>query len=93
MIPGITDKEMEIIKSIFKDYDVDFYLYGSRVKGDFSPLSDLDVLVKSKFYEDIIYDLKAKFDNSSLPYVVNFTNFYDVDDKFYNLIKDNLKKI
>ena len=48
MIKGITDKEYKIIKDILKNYDAKFFAYGSRVKGDFSELSDLDILVKSE---------------------------------------------
>lgn len=93
MIKGVTDKEYEIIKSILKDYAGEFYAYGSRVNGDFSELSDLDILIKSNDYENIIFELKNKFDNSFLPYVVNFTNYYSIDKNFYDLIKKDLVKI
>ena len=93
MIKGITDKEYKIIKSILKDYDGEFFVYGSRVKGDFSELSDLDILAKTKNYNKIISELKHKFDESYLPYVVNFTDYSSVDEKFYNLIKNDLVKI
>lgn len=93
MIKGVTQKEFEMIKSILKDYNCDFFAYGSRVKGDFSELSDLDILVKSPDYNEIIFELKEKFDNSYLPYIVNFTDFYSIDEKFYNLIKNDLIKI
>ena len=66
MIKGITDKEFKIIKDILKNYDAKFYAYGSRVKGDFSELSDLDILVKSD--TNIIPELKILFNASYLPY-------------------------
>ena len=93
MIKGVTQKEYEIIRSILKDYDGEFFAYGSRVKGDFSELSDLDIMVKSTDYNKIITELKSRFDNSYLPYVVNFTDFNNIDEKFYNLIKNDLTKI
>lgn len=93
MIKGITKKEYEIIKNILKNYPDKFYAYGSRVKGDFSPLSDLDILVKSDNYDNIISELKNKFDQSYLPYIVNFTDFNSLDDNFYNLIKNDLVEL
>ena len=48
-IKGLTEKEETIVKEILKPYfsKYDFYFYGSRVKGNFRPLSDLDILMKS----------------------------------------------
>lgn len=94
-IKGITIEEEKIILSILEPYKnkYDFYYYGSRVKGNFRSLSDLDILLTSK--KDIelndIYTLKEAFDESILPYVVNIS--YNIDDKFYNLIKEELVKI
>lgn len=93
MIKGVTQKEYEIIQSILKDYDGEFFAYGSRVKGDFSELSDLDILIKSADYKSIITELKTRFDKSYLPYIVNFTDFNSIDENFYNLIKKDLTKI
>lgn len=94
MIKGITDKEYLIIKEILKGYPTDkFYAFGSRVKGDFSALSDLDVLVVSDNFEKIIARLKHDFDESYLPYVVNFTDCNSVEDSFYNIIKNDLTEL
>lgn len=91
MIKGINEKEYKIIKNILQKYNAKFYAYGSRVKGDFSELSDLDILVKSQ--KNIIPELKEKFDTSYLPYIVNFTDSNSVDKKFYNLIKNDLTEL
>ena len=94
-IKGVTLEEEKIILSILEPYKnkYDFYYYGSRVKGNFRPLSDLDILLLSKNDTEIddIYTLKEAFDESLLPYVVNIS--YNIDDKFYNLIKEELVKI
>ena len=90
MIKGVTAKEKIIIKDILKNYAGKFYAYGSRVKGDFTPLSDLDVLVECENFEKIIPELKDKFDNSLLPYIVNFTNKNSITPKFYDYIKADL---
>lgn len=91
MIKGITEKEYSIIKDILKDYNGKFYAYGSRVRGDFSELSDLDILVKTD--KKIIPELIGKFDKSYLPYIVNFTDYNSIDKNFYNLIKNDLIEI
>ncbi len=90
MIKGVTEEEYSIIKNILKNYPCKFYAYGSRVKGDFSALSDLDILVKSDNYDDYITSLKDSFDKSKLPYVVNFTDFNTLDKDFYTLIENDL---
>lgn len=91
MIKGITENEYSIIKNILKDYKGNFYAYGSRARGDFSELSDLDILIKSDM--KILTELKDKFDKSYLPYVVNLTNYNDIDEHFFNLIKNDLTEL
>lgn len=93
-IKGVTEKEESLIKSILEPYmsKYEFYFYGSRVKGNFRPLSDLDILIKSdiEIDRDDIANLKEAFDESLLPYVVNIS--YDLDENFYNMIKDDMVK-
>ena len=97
MIPGVTPNEQEIITKILKDYTKDyiFYYYGSRVKGNFCKTSDLDILIKGSIempLSDLVY-LKEKADESTLPYIVNFTDYNSIDKNFYNLIRDTLVPI
>ena len=95
LIKGITLKEYNIIKTILEQYKnkYEFYFYGSRVRGNFRPLSDLDILVKSKNNIDLndIDNIKTFFDESTLPYVVNLS--YELDEDFYKLIEKDLVKI
>ena len=94
-IKGLTEKEETIVKEILKPYlsKYDFYFYGSRVKGNFRPLSDLDILMKSNTEINLndIDEIKEKFDESDLSFVVNLA--YNVDEKFYNLIVCDLIKV
>ena len=94
-IKGLDEKEENIVKDILKSYLVkyDFYFYGSRVKGNYRPLSDLDILLIPKTSIDLndIDTIRERFDNSDLSFIVNLA--YDVDDKFYNLIKNDLVKV
>ena len=91
---GITDNEHNIILNILKEYSdkYSFYYYGSRVKGTFNKTSDLDILIKGEQempLKDLV-ELKEKFDESRLPYIVNFTDYNSIDERFYNLIKADL---
>ena len=40
-----------------------------------------------------LVELKEKFDESRLPYIVNFTDYHNIDERFYNLIKDDLVSV
>ncbi len=97
MIKGITPEEEVIIKNILEPYltEYDFFYYGSRVKGNYEKSSDLDVLIKGK--SEIPYDklelIRFLFDNSDLPFVVNFADFYSMDESFYKLIEKDLVKV
>ena len=95
MIKGITEKEREIINNIINKYPYEFYAYGSRVKGDFTKGSDLDILIKSdnQIPIKIIEELKLKFNESRIPYIVNIVIFNDISDDFFNLIKKDLTKL
>lgn len=96
-IKGLSDFEekiiLEILSPYFKNYE--FFYYGSRVKGDFRPLSDLDILIKGKNQATPeVYDaLKYAFDNSDLSFIVNFADYHSITEEFYTTIKDDLVKI
>jgi predicted nucleotidyltransferase len=94
MIKGITEDENILIKKYLKPYkdEYNFYFYGSRVKGNFEKASDLDILIKGTkpMPLEILSDLKVEFDNSILPYIVNFSDYNNISQEFYTLIKNDL---
>lgn len=97
MIKGVNATEELIIKKILKPYQQEFkfFYYGSRVKGNFEKASDLDVLIHGKMqmpYSEL-ETIKFLFDKSDLPFIVNFTDYYNIDEKFYNLIKKDLVEV
>jgi len=95
MIKGITDKEEKIIKEILSKYFYDFYYYGSRVKGDFTRASDLDILLVSdgKILQSDIEKIENEFNKSKIPYRVNISRRDKMEDYFYDLIKKDLVKV
>lgn len=95
MISGVTPEEETTIKKILKKYPYNFYYYGSRVKGNFTKASDLDILVESKdeIPTGILETIERKFNESKIPYIVKLTNRADIEDYFYDLIKDTLVEV
>ena len=96
-IKGVTEKQEQIIHKILAPYTADFtfYYYGSRVKGNFSKLSDLDILIKgdNEIPLEELSLIKTLFDASNLPYIVNFADYNSVDKRFYELIEKDLVKV
>jgi len=96
-IKGLTIKEESIVKLILKRYsgEYDFYYYGSRVKGDFTPLSDLDILIKGENVFPIkdICTIQTAFDNSDLPFIVSTIDYHNLYEDFYKEIEPDLVKI
>lgn len=93
---GITKDEQKIIIEILKEYpNYSFYYYGSRVKGTFNKTSDLDILIKGEKEMSLaeLSELKEKFDESRLPYIVNFSDFHSINDVFYKLIEKDLTSV
>lgn len=94
---GVTQEELNIIKSIIEPYknEYKFCAYGSRVKGNFRQLSDLDLMIKGKTNANLndIESLKELFDESNLPYVVNICDYYNLSESFYDIIKQDLVEI
>lgn len=94
MILGITEKEQSIVINILEEYkrQYNFYYYGSRVKGNYNKTSDLDILIRGSKEMPVseLAKLKEKMDESKLPYIVNFSDYHSIDDKFFSLIKNDL---
>lgn len=90
---GLNEKQEKIILDIIKKYpEYEFFAYGSRVKGNFVKSSDLDILIKGKNSapQVIIEKLKTEFYESLLPFIVNITDYHEIDKDFYEQIKSDL---
>ena len=75
--------------------DVEIYIFGSRTQGKSLEYSDVDIALKSKnqIEFDKILNLRSIFSNSTFPYKVDIIDLNNIDEKFYNIIKDDLYKI
>ena len=95
MIPGITRTQEDIIFRILKDYPFKFYYYGSRARGNFEPVSDLDILIQGKgeIPLNTINQIESRFDTSDLPFVVNLSDYAGMDKDFFKTIQKDLVKV
>ena len=75
--------------------DVDIYIFGSRAQNTATEYSDVDIALKAKDVIDlnVILNLKAIFQDSNFPYKVDIIDLKNIDEKFFNIIKNDLIKI
>lgn len=92
MIKGVNAKEEKIIQDILKKYPYEFYYYGSRVKGDYTKASDLDILMKGGNSQAVEH-INLEFNKSYIPYIVNISLYEAMDEHFYKLIEKDLVNI
>ena len=83
----LSKKHKEIVDKILKG-EKDILVFGSRMKGGYTNLSDLDLCIKKKEAASIkkIALLKADFEDSSLPFTVDLIDYYRVDKNFQHII-------
>lgn len=85
----MTLEQQKEVENIIAPYtnDYSFYYYSSRVKGNFSNLSDLDILIEGNITPKILSKLRYEFNESiKLPFIVNLALKNSMDEYFYNLI-------
>lgn len=75
--------------------DVEIYIFGSRTQGKSLEYSDVDIALKGESLLDFdkILNIRSMFSNSTFPYKVDIIDLNNIDEKFYNIIKDDLYKI
>ena len=88
---GLDDEIIDKLNNIFKNHNIQkVIIFGSRVKGNYKPYSDIDLA----FIGDIDFDTKLeileKIDDLLLPYKVDFIDF----DKIKNInLKNHIKRV
>ena len=94
---NLEKKYIEFIKNIVLSVlnDVEIFIFGSRVQGNSYGYSDVDIALKTKEKIDIIKILKIRslFNESTFPYKTDIIYLNSIDEKFFNIIKDDLIKI
>lgn len=94
---NLDNRYIEFIKDTINNVldDVEIYIFGSRTQGKSLEYSDIDIALKgeNQIEFDKILNLRAAFSNSTFPYKVDIIDLNNIDEKFYNIIKDDLYKI
>ena len=81
---GLTERDMKTIQDIFDKYpDVEeVQICGSRVKGNYKPGSDIDLVVMNVgLAMGTIGKLATDIEESSLPYTVDIVDFTSLKHK------------
>lgn len=79
---GLSENHIDILTSIFKKYlfSGEVIIYGSRVKGNYTPQSDIDLVIKGSDSNNIqkLAEAIDAIDDSDLPYLVDIQYFENI---------------
>ena len=93
----LNKEQISIVKLVLlKNFgDTDFWIYGSRAKGNAKKNSDVDIIIKGKksFTMFDIGRAKADLAESDLPYLIDIIDWHSVNEGFLEIIKPDLIKI
>lgn len=81
----ISSAQRKILSTLFEQYlpGVLVWVFGSRVKGNFRPESDLDLVVFSKVTQSaLVSSLREALDESSLPFSVDVLVWDEIKQDF-----------
>lgn len=93
----LTRDDQLIVQNIFERYlpDATVIAFGSRANGTARPYSDLDLAVIWKSRMDFAQTagLREAFDESDLVFKVDIVDWYDLDDGFRAMIRQEGKVV
>jgi len=90
----MSSEELQTVKNILKGYPYTFYAFGSRTKqSQAKQFSDLDLCYKESIPDHIISEIKEAFENSDLPFMVDFVSWERCSESFKQLIEKDLVKL
>lgn len=81
MMFGLTEKEIKLIKTVFRRHPevIEVKIYGSRAMGSQRPNSDIDIAVWGKIDIRLIGKIIRELDELPLPYSFDVTDYASVD--------------
>ncbi len=84
-------KHYQIVATILSQYpEYQFYVFGSRARGDAQTYSDLDLCCLQSIPRVVIGDIQEKLNNSRLPYKVDIVDLTRSSNEFKELIKPDI---
>lgn len=89
MLFGLRNEIVEELKCIAQKYDYDFYVFGSRARGDYKRNSDIDIAVVGNVQDDEKIKIQIDFDSIDMEYMLDVVFVEDLTNR--ELIK-NIEK-
>jgi len=93
----LQSKYLDEVKAILDRFvpHCEVRVFGSRVKGNVKPFSDLDLAIVGKTALDFqtVARLKEAFSDSDLPIIVDIVDFHKISDNFKKIIETQYEVI
>ncbi|GJM06943.1 MAG: nucleotidyltransferase [marine bacterium B5-7] len=86
----LSEKQRAIVQEILNQYSIEFYVFGSRIKGTAKRLSDLDLCYKIPVKLSEITQIREAFEESDLPFEVDIIDWNNCAPEFQAHIADDL---
>lgn len=83
---NIEPKHLKILIGILKQYDISFFLFGSRITPHVKQFSDIDLLYFENIETHLLLKLEEAFEDSDLPYKVDLLAYHKLDEDFKKII-------
>lgn len=81
MLFGLRNEIVEELKLIAKKYDCDFYVFGSRARGDYKRNSDIDIAVVGNIQDDEKMKIQIDFDSIDMEYMLDVVFVEDLTNR------------
>ncbi len=92
---NLEKRYLDILKSIISHYipDCEVRIFGSRTRSNCKKYSDIDIVAlnNTPLEEKAKRDMMESFDESDIPYRVDFVEWTDLDEQFRaGILKDSI---
>ncbi|MEY4668928.1 MAG: hypothetical protein RL518_1627 [Pseudomonadota bacterium] len=93
---GLSPENWSIVQDLIirplKDKGATLFIFGSRARGDFTPFSDLDILVEGDISSSLLSSVAEGIEESNLPIRVDIVLAQDLADSYRpNVERDKVK--
>jgi predicted nucleotidyltransferase len=85
----VEPEHWKIIEKVLGQNISHFQAFGSRVKGGYKPLSDLDLVYENDLPDSEIARIMNAFEDSELPFKVDIVNTAHCSEEFKALIESD----
>jgi uncharacterized protein len=78
----LQSKHFNIVRDILQRFDINPFVFGSRVKASAKPLSDLDLCLKGEFSKSTLRKLQDAFEEPDLQFKVDIVVWSELGENF-----------